>query len=147
MKKNDNIKIFEDRKIRTTWDSDAEKWYISIVDVISVLTESIDPQAYWRKLKQRLKAEGNQTVTNCHGLKMRAADRKMRMTDVADPEQLFRLIQSIPSPKAEPFKLWLAQIASERLDEMQDPELTIDRALKKYLVFVQNVRFLRYACI
>ena len=147
MKKNDNIKIFEDRKIRTTWDSDAEKWYISIVDVISVLTESIDPQAYWRKLKQRLKAEGNQTVTNCHGLKMRAVDGKMRMTDVADPEQLFRLIQSIPSPKAEPFKLWLAQIASERLDEMQDPELTIDRALKKYLVFVQNVRFLRYACI
>jgi len=129
MTKKDNIKIFEDSTIRTVWDTDKEKWYISIVDVITVLTESIDPQAYWRKLKQRLKAEGNQTVTNCHGLKMLAADGKMRMTDVADTEQLFRLIQSIPSPKAELFKLWLAQIASERLDEMQDPELTIDRAL------------------
>jgi len=133
MAKKDSIKIFEDSTIRTIWDSENEKWYISIVDVISVLTESIDPQAYWRKLKQRLKAEGNQTVTNCHGLKMLAPDNKMRMTDVADTEQLFRLIQSIPSPKAEPFKLWLAQIASERLDEMQDPELTIDRALKEYL--------------
>jgi hypothetical protein len=133
MTKKDSIKIFEDSTIRTVWDSDAEKWYISIVDVISVLTQSVDPTAYWRKLKQRLKAEGNQTVTNCHGLKMLAPDGKMRMTDVADTEQLFRLIQSIPSPKAEPFKLWLAQIASERLDEMQDPELTIDRALKEYL--------------
>ncbi|RLA58598.1 MAG: hypothetical protein DRQ89_15180 [Epsilonproteobacteria bacterium] len=133
MTKKDSIKIFEDSKIRTIWDSDVEKWYISIVDVIAVLTESIDPKAYWRKLKQRLRAEGNQTVTNCHGLKMRAVDGKMRMTDVADTEQLFRLIQSIPSPKAEPFKLWLAQTASERLDEMQDPELTIDRALKEYL--------------
>ncbi len=133
MTKKDSIKIFEDSTIRTVWDSDNEKWYISIVDVISVLTESVDPLAYWRKLKQRLKAEGNQTVTNCHGLKMVAADGKMRMTDVADTEELFRLIQSIPSPKAEPFKLWLAQIASERLDEMQDPELTIDRALKEYL--------------
>jgi len=133
MTKKDSIKIFEDSTIRTVWDSDNEKWYISIVDVIAVLTESIDPTAYWRKLKQRLKAEGNQTVTNCHGLKMLAQDGKMRMTDVAHTEQLFRLIQSIPSPKAEPFKLWLAQIASERLDEMQDPELTIDRALKEYL--------------
>jgi len=133
MTKEDSIKIFEDSTIRTVWDSDNEKWYISIVDVIAVLTQSIAPTAYWRKLKQRLKAEGNQTVTNCHGLKMLAADGKMRMTDVADTEQLFRLIQSIPSPKAEPFKLWLAQIASERLDEMQDPELTIDRALKEYL--------------
>ncbi|MCD6185174.1 MAG: Bro-N domain-containing protein [Deltaproteobacteria bacterium] len=132
MKKNE-IKLYEDNKIRTLWDSDAEKWYISIVDVIAVLTKSIDPNAYWRKLKQRLKAEGNQTVTNCHGLKMKAADGKMRKTDVADTEQLFRLIQSIPSPKAEPFKLWLAQIASERLDEMQDPEISIDRALKQYL--------------
>ncbi len=129
----DQIQLFEDKKIRTLWDSDIEKWYISIVDVIAVLTESIDPQAYWRKLKQRLKAEGNQTVTNCHGLKMLAADGKMRKTDVADTEQLFRLIQSIPSPKAEPFKLWLAQVASERLDEMQDPEISIDRALKQYL--------------
>lgn len=133
MTKKDSIKIFEDSTIRTIWNSDNEKWYISIVDVISVLTQSIDPTAYWRKLKQRLKAEGNQTVTNCHGLKMLAPDGKMRKTDVADTEQLFRLIQSIPSPKAEPFKLWLAQIASERLDEMQDPELTIDRALKEYL--------------
>ncbi len=125
--------VFEDSTIRTVWDSDNEKWYISIVDVITVLTESIAPTSYWRKLKQRLKAEGNQTVTNCHGLKMLAPDGKMRMTDVADPEQLFRLIQSIPSPKAEPFKLWLAQIASARLDEIQDPELTINRALKEYL--------------
>ncbi len=129
----DTIKIFEDQQVRTVWNNDNEKWYISIVDVIAILTESVDPQAYWRKLKQRLKAEGNQTVTNCHVLKMLAKDGKMRMTDVADTEQLFRLIQSIPSPKAEPFKLWLAQIASERLDEMQDPELTIDRALKEYL--------------
>ena len=97
------------------------------------LTESINPNAYWRKLKQRLKEEGNETVTNCHGLKMIAPDGKMRLTDVADTEQLFRLIQSVPSPKAEPFKLWLAQIAAERLDEMQDPELTIDRALEQYL--------------
>ncbi len=133
MKTKDDIKIFEDTSIRTLWDIENEKWYISIVDVIAVLTESVNPTAYWRKLKQRLKAEGNQTVTNCHGLKMLAIDGKMRMTDVADTEQLFRLIQSIPSPKAEPFKLWLAQIASERLDEMQDPELTIDRALKEYL--------------
>ncbi len=127
------IKIFEDRKIRTVWDNDAEKWYISIIDVIAVLTESANPQVYWRVLKKRLLAEGNQTVTNCNGLKMRALDGKMRMTDVADSEQLFRLIQSIPSPKAEPFKLWLAQIASERLDEMQDPEMSIDRALKQYM--------------
>ena len=128
-----NIKLFEDKKVRTLWDTDAEKWYLSIVDVIAVLTESIDPNAYWRKLKQRLKEEGNETVTNCHGLKMPAPDGKMRMTDVADTEQLFRLVQSIPSPKAEPFKLWLAQVAAERLDEMQDPELTIDRALEQYL--------------
>ena len=133
MAKKDSIKIFEDSTIRTVWDSDNEKWYISIVDVISVLTDSANPQVYWRVLKKRLLAEGNQTVTNCNGLKMLASDGKMRMTDVADTEQLFRLIQSIPSPKAEPFKLWLAQIAAERLDEMQDPELTIDRALKEYL--------------
>ena len=133
MTKKDSVKIFEGSTIRTVWDSDNEKWYISIVDVISVLTESANPQVYWRVLKKRLLAEGNQTVTNCNGLKMLAADGKMRMTDVADTEQLFRLIQSIPSPKAEPFKLWLAQIASERLNEIQDPELTIDRALKEYL--------------
>jgi len=133
MSKEEAIQIFENRHVPTVWDDGQEKWYVSIIDVIAVLTESIDPNAYWRKLKQRLKAEGNETVTNCHGLKMRAPDGKMRMTDVADTEQLFRLIQSIPSPKAEPFKLWLAQVASERLDEMQDPELSIDRALEQYL--------------
>lgn len=104
------IQLFEQRKVRTVWDTDKEKWYFSIVDTVAVLTDSIDPQAYWRKLKQRLKAEGNETVTNCHGLKMRATDGKMRLTDVADTEQLFRLIQSIPSSKAEPFKQWMAQV-------------------------------------
>ena len=133
MKKRNEIKVFEDKQVRTLWDAVKEKWYISIVDVITVLTESVDPAAYWRKLKQRLKEEGNETVTNGHALKMEALDGKMRLTDVADTEQLFRLIQSIPSPKAEPFKLWLAQVASERLDEMQDPELSIDRALQQYL--------------
>ncbi|PKP15391.1 MAG: hypothetical protein CVU07_10250 [Bacteroidetes bacterium HGW-Bacteroidetes-23] len=133
MKQENAIQLFENKKVRTLWDAEKEKWYISITDVVAVLTESVDPNAYWRKLKQRLKEEGNETVTNCHGLKMVAPDGKMRITDVADTEQLFRLIQSIPSPKAEPFKLWLAQIASERLDEMQDPELTIDRALEQYL--------------
>ncbi len=132
MKQQNAIQLFEEKRVRTLWDDEKEKWYISIVDVVAALTDSIDPNAYWRKLKQRLKEEGNETVTNCHGLKMLAQDGKMRMTDVADTEQLFRLIQSIPSPKAEPFKLWLAQIASERLDEMQDPELTIDRALFEY---------------
>ena len=127
------IKLFEEKQVRSIWDDEQEKWYISIVDVIAVLTESIDPSAYWRKLKQRLKEEGNETVTNCHGLKMIAPDGKMRISDVADTEQLFRLIQSIPSPKAEPFKLWLAQVATERLDEMQDPELSIDRALTQYI--------------
>lgn len=133
MSKKEAIQLFEDKQVRTAWDAEQDKWYISIVDVIAALTESVDPNAYWRKLKQRLKGEGNETVTNCHGLKMLAGDGKMRMTDVADTEQLFRLIQSIPSPKAEPFKLWLAQVASERLDEMQDPELSIDRALEQYL--------------
>ena len=126
------IQLFEQRKVRTVWDDDAGKWYVAIVDVVAVLTDSIDAAAYWRKLKQRLKAEGNETVTSCHGLKMRAVDGKMRLTDVADTEQLFRLIQSVPSPKAEPFKLWMAQIASERIDELQDPELTIDRAMWEY---------------
>ena len=108
MSKQEAIKVFEDKKVRSLWDNEQEKWYISIVDVVTVLTDSVDPTAYWRKLKQRLKEEGNETVTNCHGLKMQAPDGKMRMTDVADTEQLFRLIQSIPSPKAEPFKLALA---------------------------------------
>ncbi len=133
MSKETAIKLFEDKKVRTLWDEDQEKWYISIVDVIAVLTDSPNPQVYWRVLKKRLKDEGNETVTNCNGLKMLAKDGKMRMTDVADTEQLFRLIQSIPSPKAEPFKLWLAKVASERLDEMQDPELSIDRALENYM--------------
>ncbi len=127
------IKIFESKKVRTLWDAKQEKWYMAIVDVIAILTNSPNPQVYWRVLKKRLKEEGNETVTNCNGLKMPAPDGKMRMTDVADTEQLFRLIQSIPSPKAEPFKLWLAQVGSERLDEMQDPELSIDRALEQYI--------------
>jgi hypothetical protein len=126
------LQNFNDKPVRTAWSEEQNKWYFSIVDVIAVLTDSIDPTAYWRKLKQRLKAEGNETVTNCHGLKMMAIDGKMRMTDVADTEQLFRLIQSIPSPKAEPFKVWLAQVGSERLDEMEDPEISIDRALENY---------------
>lgn len=136
MTKKDIIKFYDNTQIRTVWDSDEEKWYISIIDVIAVLTEQSDYQRarkYWNKLKERLRKEGNETVTNCHQLKMRASDGKMRLTDVAHTEQIFRLIQSIPSTKAEPFKLWLAQIASERIDEIQDPELTIDRALKQYL--------------
>jgi len=132
MTKKFSIQLFEERKVRTVWDDQGEKWYFSIVDVCGVLTESRDPQSYWRKLKQRLKEEGNQTVTNCHGLKMQAADGKMRMTDVADTEQLFRLIQSIPSPKAEPFKQWMAGVASQRLDQMQDPELNFEQAYADY---------------
>ncbi len=109
MTKKEAIKIFEEKKVRTLWDDETEEWYFSVVDVVGVLTESVDPAAYWRKLKQRLKEEGNETVTNCHGLKIPALDGKMRVTDVATTEQLFRLIQSIPSPKAEPFKLWMAR--------------------------------------
>lgn len=123
---------FENKQVRSHWDAEEEKWYFSNVDVIAVLTDSVDPTAYWRKLKQRLKAEGNETVTNCHALKMRAADGKMRMTDVADTEQLLRLIQSVPSPKAEPFKQWLAKVGSQRLDQIQDPELSIQQALQDY---------------
>ena len=130
---NNKIQLFEDRKIRTAWDEEKEEWYFSIIDVISVLTDSKDPTAYWRKLKQRLKAEGNETVTNCHGLKMTAADGKKRLTDVATTEQLLRLIQSVPSPKAEPFKVWLAEVGKERIEETIDPELTIERALETYL--------------
>ena len=129
----DKIQLFEDRKIRTAWDEGNEEWYFSIIDVISVLTDSKDPTAYWRKLKQRLKAEGNETVTNCHGLKMTAADGKKRLTDVTTTEQLLRLIQSVPSPKAEPFKVWLAEVGKERIEETIDPELTIERALETYL--------------
>ena len=126
------IQIFEQRKVRTVWDDEAEKWYFSVVDVVGVLTDSIDGRKYWNKLKQRLKEEGNETVTNCHQLKLKAADGKMRLTDVADTEQLFRLIQSIPSPKAEPFKLWMAHVASDRIDRMQDPELSIQQAMTDY---------------
>ena len=133
MAQNDKIQLFEDKRIRTAWDEEKEEWYFSVVDVVSVLTDSIDPTAYWRKLKQRLKAEGNETVTNCHGLKMTAADGKHSLTDLADTEQLLRTIQSIPSPTAEPFKLWLAQVGRERIEETIDPELTIDRALETYL--------------
>ena len=132
MTKKEAIQLFQERKIRTVWDDQQEKWYFSIVDVCAVLTDSKDPTAYWRKLKQRLKKEGNETVTNCHALKLRAVDGKMRLTDVADTEQLFRIIQSIPSPKAEPFKLWMAQVASQRIDQMQDPELNIDQAIMDY---------------
>ena len=133
MEKKNEIKIFEERKVRTLWDADQEKWYLSIVDVVGILTDSPNPNNYWKVLKNRLKKEGSQLVTNCNQLKMQSADGKFYLTDVADTEQLFRLIQSIPSPKAEPFKLWLARVAAERLDEMQDPELTIDRALEQYL--------------
>jgi hypothetical protein len=133
MKKENDIKVFEDKKVRTLWDAEQEKWYLSIVDVIAVLTDSPNPRKYWSVLKTRLKAEGSQLATNCSQLKMQSADGKFYLTDVADTEQLFRLIQSIPSPKAEPFKLWLAQVAAERLDEMQDPELSIDRALEQYM--------------
>lgn len=129
---NTSIKLFEDKRVRTAWNEDEEQWYFSIVDVISILIDSLDSSAYWRKLKQRLRQEGNETVTNCHGLKMPAADGKNRLTDVANTQQLLRIIQSIPSPKAEPFKIWLASIGSERLDEMVDPEQAIDRALLYY---------------
>ncbi|MBE6194478.1 MAG: hypothetical protein E7140_01940 [Rikenellaceae bacterium] len=135
MTKKESLQLFEERKIRTAWDSEQEKWYFSIVDVVAVLTDSTDyttSRKYWNKLKQRLKEEGNETVTNCHQLKLHAADGKMRLTDVADTEQLFRLIQSIPSPKAEPFKQWMAQVASMRLDQMQDPELSIEQAMADY---------------
>lgn len=133
MAQDDKIQLFEDKRIRTAWDEEKEEWCFSIVDVVGVLTDSVDPTAYWRKLKQRLKAEGNETVTNCHGLKMTAHDGKKRLTDVADTEQLLRIIQSIPSPKAEPFKLWLAQVGREHIEETIDPELTIERALETYL--------------
>ena len=123
------IQLFEEKKVRTVWDDEKEEWYFSIVDVCAVLTESENPQTYWRVLKNRLKKEGNETVTNCNALKMRAADGKLRLTDVADTEQLFRIIQSIPSKKAEPFKQWMAQVAKQRLDQLADPELSIEQAI------------------
>lgn len=132
MQENNKIQVYDNQPIRTAWDEEDEEWYFSIVDVVAVLTESKDASAYWRKLKQRLIEEGNETVTNCHGLRMKAADGKRRVTDVANTEQLLRIIQSIPSKKAEPFKLWLAQVGRERIEEIIDPELTIDRALATY---------------
>ena len=136
MAQNDNIQLFEDKRIRTAWDEEKEEWYFSVVDVVAVLTDQPDYQAarnYWKVTKKRLKDEGNETVTACNLLKMTASDGKKRLTDVADTEQLLRIIQSIPSPKAEPFKLWLAQVGRERIEETIDPELTIDRALETYL--------------
>ena len=135
MQENDKLQLFEDQPIRTAWDEENEEWYFSIVDVVSVLTESADyntGRKYWNKLKQRMKNEGNELVTNCHQLKLKAADGKRRLTDVANTEELLRIIQSIPSKKAEPFKLWLAQVGRERIEEIIDPELTIDRALETY---------------
>lgn len=126
------IQLFEERKVRTIWDDETETWYFSVIDVVGVLTDSPDPNNYWKVLKNRLKKEGNETVTNCNRLKLPAADGKMRLTDVTDTEQLFRLILSIPSPKAEPFKRWMAQVASDRLDQMQDPELSIRQAMTDY---------------
>ena len=132
MTKIEALQLFEQKKVRTVWDDQEEKWYFSIVDVCGVLTDSPNPRNYWKVLKHRLAKEGNETVTNCNQLKLRAEDGKMRMTDVADTEQLFRIIQSIPSPKAEPFKQWMALVASQRLDQMQDPELNIDQAIMDY---------------
>lgn len=132
MEENNKVQLFENQPIRTAWDEENEEWYFAIVDVIAVLTESPNPQTYWRVMKKRLKDEANESVTNCNALKMKAADGKRRMTDVANTEQLLRLIQSIPSKKAEPFKMWLAQVGRERIEEIIDPELTIDRALETY---------------
>jgi prophage antirepressor-like protein len=126
------IKLFENQKIRALWNEDDEDWYFSVIDVVGVLSESKSPSDYWRKLKQRLKEESNETVTNCHRLKLQAKDGKMRLTDVANTKQLLRIIQSVPSPKAEPFKLWLAEVGKERLDEIADPELAMERAINTY---------------
>ena len=124
------IAVFKGKQIRRVWDEQKEKWFFSVVDIVTVLTDSVSPLAYWRKLKERLKKEGSQTVTNCHGLKMLAADGKMRITDMADTETMFRIVQSIPSPNAEPFKLWLARVGYERVEETVDPELAIQRAMQ-----------------
>ncbi|RGD27902.1 hypothetical protein DW205_18880 [Parabacteroides sp. AM17-47] len=132
MTQKESIRLFEERKVRAIWDDEQEEWYFSIVDVISILTDSPNPRKYWSVLKTRLKREGSELTTNCSQLKMQAADDKKYLTDVANTEQLFRLIQSVPSPKAEPFKLWIAQVAKERLDQMQDPELSIEQAMVDY---------------
>ena len=128
----ESLKLFEEKKVRTVWDENEEKWYFSVIDVVAVLTDSDNPRNYWKVLKHRLIQEGNETVTNCNQLKLQAGDGKKRLTDVADTEQIFRIIQSIPSPKAEPFKLWMAQVASNRIDQLQDPELTINQAVDDY---------------
>ena len=133
MTKETAIKLFESKQVRSVWDSEAEKWYFSIVDVVGILSDSSNPNNYWKVLKHRLTKEGSELVTNCNQLKMQSADGKFYKTDVADTEQLFRLIQTIPSPKAEPFKLWLAKVARERLDEIEDPEIGIDRLMETYL--------------
>ncbi|HOB71768.1 MAG TPA: Bro-N domain-containing protein, partial [bacterium] len=133
MTKETAIKIFEQKRVRSAWNDDEEKWYFSIVDVIGILTESPNPNNYWKVLKHRLVKEGNESVTNCNQLKMISSDGKYYKTDVADTEQLFRLIQSIPSPKAEPFKMWLAKVGRERIDEIEDPEIGIDRLMETYL--------------
>ena len=132
MAEQNEIQLFDGKQVRYVWDEEQEKYFFSVVDVIRVLTDSLDAAAYWRKLKQRLKEEGNETVTNCHTLKFPAADGKLRLTDVADTEQVFRLIQSVPSKKAEPFKLWLAALGQERMNQLQDPELSIEQAIKDY---------------
>ena len=132
MTKQQALKLFEEKRVRTVWDDEQEKWYFSIVDVVAILTDSPNPRNYWKVLKHRLKKEGNESVTNCNQLKLESNDGKRYKTDVADTEQLLRLIQSIPSPKAEPFKLWMAKVASERLNQIQDPELSIDQALMDY---------------
>lgn len=132
MTKQEALKLFEDKKVRTVWDDEQEKWYFSIIDVIAILTDSPDPKRYWSVLKSRIKKEGHEPTTICSTLKLRATDGKMRLTDVADTEQLFRIIQSVPSPKAEPFKQWMARVASDRIDQMQDPELSIDQAIIDY---------------
>ena len=132
MLNNTEIKIFENKKVRTLWDAETEEWYFSVVDIVGILTDSVNPNNYWKVLKNRLKKEGSQLVTNCNQLKMQSSDGKKYKTDCMNMEQVFRLIQSIPSPKAEPFKLWMSHVAKDRLDEMQDPELTINRAMYEY---------------
>ena len=132
MGQSEGIKLFEEKKVRTIWDDVQEKWYFSVVDVVAILTDSATPRNYWKVLKNRLKKEGNESVTNCNQLKLLSSDGKRYLTDVADQEQLFRLIQSIPSPKAEPFKQWMAMVAAQRLDQMQDPELSIEQAILDY---------------
>ena len=132
MAEHEAIKLFESLRVRIVWDDVEEKYYFSVVDVVSVLTESADGRKYWNKLKQRLKEEGNESVTNCHQLKLTAADGKRYLTDVADSEQILRIIQSIPSKKAEPFKQWLAQVGAERIRQMRDPERSIEQMAKDY---------------